>query len=358
MRQIRKSGVSSVGYGWWLFSLLACAEFSLRYTWRNMPFLDLARYSSGNEQMPFQGRILMAWILHASAGNPHFADILNRLASHLPVEMQSPYLLVLLIVNLIAIFVALLAARFSLEHLTGDKTFAAWASLLLLYMSYFNLVVGYGIFMLPYDIPSLSIFMMSVWAILKRRYWILALLVALGALNRETSIFIPIFFGLYTWLSERRDGSNWKEHFKRWSSNFPYLGIQVAIWLAIRIWIHHRFLHNVSDERTFANGLLTVHLQKNLISLMKPMQWPLFLSLFGFSLPLFVTKFRLIGNRALAISTAVVVVLWTCLMLLVGVVVEIRIFNELTAFIMPCVALIVWNKWFKPASVSAMPAQL
>jgi hypothetical protein len=353
MRQIRKSSVSSVGPGWWLFSLLACAEFSLRYTWRNMPFLDLERYSNGTEQMPYQGRVLMAWILHVTAGNPYFADVLNRLASHLPIEMRSSYLLVLLVVNLVAIFVAVLAARFALEHLTGDKTFAAWASLLLLYMSYFNLVVGYGVFMLPYDILSLAIFMLSVWAILKRRYWILTLLVALGALNRETSLFIPVFFGLYTWLSVRRDGSNWNEHLRRWSSNFPYLGIQLVIWVAIRIWIHHRFLHNASDDGAFANGLLTMHLQKNLISVMKPMQWPLFLSLFGFTLPLFIAKFKLIGDRALAISTAVVLVLWTCLMLLVGVVVEIRIFSELTAFVMPCVALIIWNKWIKPTSISA-----
>lgn len=353
MQQIRKSSASSVGPGWWIFSLLACAEFSLRYTWRNAPFLDLARYAAGEERMPYQGRVLMAWILHRSAGNPHCAAVLNRLASHLPVEMRSPYLLVLLTVNIVAIFVALLAARFTLEHLTGDKTFAAWASLLLLYMSFFNLVVGYGMYMLPYDVLSLSIFMMSVWAILKRRYWILALLVALGALNRETSLFIPVFFGLYTWLSARREGENWKENFRRWSSSLPYLGIQILIWAALRAWIHHRFLHNIQDERAFANGLLTMHLQQNFVSLLKPMQWPLLLSLFGFTLPLFVAKFRLIGDRALAISTAVIAVLWTCLMLLVGVVVEIRIFSELTAFIMPCVALIVWNKWFKPASISA-----
>jgi hypothetical protein len=356
MRQIRKSGASPVGPpvgpGWWLFSLLACAGFALRYTWRNAPFLDLERYAAGAERMPYQGRVLMAWILHASAGNPQFADELNRLASHLPLDMRSPYLLVILLVNLIAIFAALLAARFSLEHLTGDKTFAAWASLLFLYMSYFNLVVGYGMFMLPYDIPSLSIFMMSVWAILTRRYWVVALLVALGALNRETSLFIPVFFVLYTWFSVRSKDSNWKEHFRRWSPNLFHLGMQMVIWLVLRLWIHHLFLHNVPDEGAFANGFM--HFRQNLVSLVKPMQWPLLLSLFGFTLPLFIAKFKLIGDRALAISTAVICVLWTCLMLLVGVLIEIRIFSELTAFIMPCVALIVWNKWVKPASAASL----
>jgi len=42
-------------------------------------------------------------------------------------------------------------------------------------------------------------------------------------------------------------------------------------------------------------------------------------------------------------------------MLLVGVVIEIRVFSELTAFMMPCIALIVWNKWVRPAQQSRLP---
>jgi hypothetical protein len=36
--------------------------------------------------------------------------------------------------------------------------------------------------------------------------------------------------------------------------------------------------------------------------------------------------------------------------LLVGVVIEIRIFSELTAFMMPCIALILWSEWIRPAA--------
>jgi hypothetical protein len=32
------------------------------------------------------------------------------------------------------------------------------------------------------------------------------------------------------------------------------------------------------------------------------------------------------------------------------VVVEIRIFSELTAFMMPCIALILWSGWIQPAA--------
>jgi hypothetical protein len=92
------------------------------------------------------------------------------------------------------------------------------------------------------------------------------------------------------------------------------------------------------------------HVGQNLLSLSKPAQWPLFLSLFGFTLPLFVAKFNNIGNKPFARSTAAIIVLFLLVSLFIGVYDEIRIFNELTAFIMPCVALIIWNKWILPAS--------
>ena len=98
-----------------------------------------------------------------------------------------------------------------------------------------------------------------------------------------------------------------------------------------------------------------IRLFGNLRSLMKPPQWALLLSLFGFTLPLFVAKFDEISDRALARSTAIIMVLWAIAMLLVGVVVEIRVFSELTAFMMPCIALIVWNKWVRPAQQSRLP---
>jgi uncharacterized membrane protein YcaP (DUF421 family) len=97
------------------------------------------------------------------------------------------------------------------------------------------------------------------------------------------------------------------------------------------------------------NPWFEVHILPNLLSFFKPPQWPLFLSLFGFSLPLFLVKFRMIGDRRLARSTAAIMLSWLVVCLIVGAIVEIRIFNELTAFLMPCIALILWNQWVLPA---------
>ena len=334
---------------WWIFVLLACAQFTIRYVWRNMPYLDLPAYAHGSGMMPFQGRVLMAWALKVSAASPRGSVVLGHLGAHLPEALRSPYSVALLIVTFFAMIVCIVVSRRTLHLLTGDEIFSAWASLLVLYMAYFNLVVGYGVFLLPYDVLSLMFFVVSVWLVIAKRYAALTLVVAIGTLNRETVIFIPLFLALYTWF-KHKDASQASDIAGRsWRAVLPYVAVQVLIWLALRMWIEHHFRSNPL-ESSMPTRWFGIRLFGNLRSLAKPPQWALLLSLFGFTLPLFVAKFAKISDRALAYSTAILMGLWGLAMLLVGVVIEIRIFNELTAFLMPCVALIVWNEWVRPAA--------
>ena len=332
---------------WWIFVLLACAHFTIRYVWRNLPFLDLPAYAHGTAMMPFQGRVLMAWVLRVSAASPRWSVVLAHLGAHLPQDLRNPYSVALLIVTFPAMVVSVLASRFTLKHLTGDETFSAWASLLVLYMAYFNLVVGYGVFLLPYDALSLAVFVVSVWLILTKRYAALTLVVAIGALNRETVIFVPLFLLLYAWLKQRYAPAR-PGHERSWVNVLPYVAVQLLIWMAVRMWIEHHFRGNPLEAK-MPTRWFGIRLFGNLRSLAKPPQWALLLSLFGFTLPLFVAKFNKIGDRALAHASAIVMCLWTLAMMLVGVVIEIRIFSELTAFMVPCVALILWNEWVRPA---------
>jgi hypothetical protein len=43
----------------------------------------------------------------------------------------------------------------------------------------------------------------SVWLILAKRYAALTLVVAIGTLNRETVLFVPIFLALDTWFKHK-----------------------------------------------------------------------------------------------------------------------------------------------------------
>ncbi len=335
--------------GWWIFVLLACAQFTIRYVWRNAPYLDLTAYANGTGMMPFQGRVLMAWVLKATAANPHWSGVLEHMGAHLPEALRSPYAVALLIVNFIAMVICILAGRWTLQILTGDRTFSAWASLLLLYMAYFNLIVGYGVFMLPYDILSLTVFALSVWLVIAKRYAALTLVVAIGTLNRETVIFIPLFLALYTWFKNRDTKVAPEASGRPWANVLPYVVVQLLIWMALRMWIEHHFRNNPL-EASMPTRWFGIRLAGNLRSLTKPPQWALLLSLFGFTIPLYIAKFDKICDRALAHSTAIVMAVWAVAMLLVGVVIEIRIFSELTAFMMPCIALILWSEWIRPAA--------
>ena len=343
--------------GWLAFALLACAHFSLLCFWRSPEFLNLQQYANYGERLPYQGRILMAWVLHVTAGNPRLGPKIAHIAAHAPRELHDPYIFVLLIVTFVSMFIALLAARATLLALTGDRRFASWGSLLTLYMAYFNLLTIYGlIYILPYDVTSLALFSVGVWLVLTRRYWLLLPVFVIGTLNRETYCFITIFMVLYAWFQAERQPQPAKARMDALRRLAPHVVLQTVLWLGVRLWLRHLFLHNPQDT-AHGNGLFAFQLAQNVKSLVKPAQWPLFLSLFGFTLPLFFWGYRWIGDRALARSVAVLLGVWAVAMIVVGIVVEIRIFDELTAFLAPAIALILWNRWVKPASGATLPEQ-
>jgi hypothetical protein len=337
--------------GWLLFVVLACGHFSIVWSWRSQPFLNLRTYANYGERLPYQGRVLMAWVLHVTAGNSRLVPWLVRLATPLPKELRDPYTFVLLITTFATMFIAILAARASLLALTGNRRFASWAALLTIYMAYFNLLAVYGLtYTLPYDVPALALFSLGVWLVLTKRYgWLLGISVV-GSLNRETFCFVTMFFALYTWFETRQD-KPLHEARPYWLRRIgPHVAMQAAVWIGLRLWLRHLFAYNPLES---ANGEFDFQLAKNVKSLLNPFQWPLYLSLFGFTLPLFFAGYRWIGDRALARSTAVLLALWLPAMMIVGIIVEIRVFNELTAFLVPSIALMGWNRWVLPATKAA-----
>lgn len=342
--------------GWLLFTLLACAHFSMLDLSRSPQFLNLHLYANGAERLPYQGRILMAWLLHSMDGvlghvmaHPAMVARLAQVSTHVPLRLTQPYVLPLVITSFISMLVAVLAARASLLHLTGSKAFASWAALLTLYMAYFNLLTVYGLaYTLPYDIPSLAFFSVGVWLVLTRRYWVLLPVFILGTLNRETYCFMTVFLALYTWFEERLQ-TDTRSRLLALSRVAPHLAIQAALWLVIRLWIRHHFLQNPIDHDA-ANGFFIFQYRHNLKLIANPGQWPLFLSLFGFTLPFVVSGYRWIGNLGLARSVMAITTLWFVAMMTIGTIVEVRIFDELTAFFAPALGLILWNRWIEPAS--------
>ncbi|MHB1021848.1 MAG: hypothetical protein ACYC46_04955 [Acidobacteriaceae bacterium] len=328
---------------WLLLVGLICAHFSLIYHWKNQPFLSLTKYAAGTERLPYQARVLMAWVFRYTIHIP----LVVHISKHLPQQLSNPFQLVEVVVTFAALFGAILCTRGSLHFLTGNQAYSRWAGLLVAYMAYFNLPLIYGLsYTLPYDVPSLFFFCAGVFLIL-RRSSLYYLILLIGTFNRETTCFLILFFILWNW---NQDKSNSMQGRIRVLA-LPVL-LQTAIWIGVKLYLHHLFLFNAKgDVGSESAGLFGLHFLYNLHELVKPAQWPLLFSNFGFTLPLLITQRKWIKNSGIERTCSVLLPLWICLMLLVGVVVEIRIFTELIAFVAPAVALIVYNRWSVWAAV-------
>jgi hypothetical protein len=252
-------------------------------------------------------------------------------------------------------FVTVLAARATLLHFTGDRRFSSWLALLALYMTYFNLAAMFGLtYLFPYDCSSLAFFGVGLWLIVTKRYWWLLPTFVVGTLNRETFFFMTVFLLLYVWFQAKRDYPQAPWRNSQFLRALPHIALQAAIWMVLRIWLHQKFLNNPKDDM-LGGGLFQLQMQPNIHLMLNPLQWPLFLSLFGFTLPMFFAQYRFIGDKALAKSTSVLMVVWLLMMFIVADFAELRVFSELTVFLAPCLGLILWNRWARPALEARVP---
>lgn len=335
--QARTAGAPRQELPWLLMVLAVAAHFSLIYEWANVPFLKLADYADGRSMLPYQARVLMAWVLRATVHR----GWVNAIARHAPPHLHDPFTVVLTITTFLSIVVAVIATRASVHVLTGDNGYARWASLLVVLMAYFNMVLPYGLsYTLPYDLPSLALFCVGLALVIEQQWWLYYPVFILGTLNRETFCMVTIFALLYGWgqMCELR----LSERVRRL---LPHVLVQAVIWLAIKLWLHAHFIGNATEGG--GGGVLTTPIRTNLHSLLNPGQWPLFASLFGFLwVPLWLGR-RHIGNAGIRLAFTGMLPLWTVVMFCVGVIVEVRVFNELAALLAIVAALEAWELWFR-----------
>jgi hypothetical protein len=271
-------------------------------------------------------------------------SFISAVASRLPVH--DPYIAIQIFISFVTLFGAITFTRGSLYLLTSHSTFSRWAALLVAFMAYFNLPFVYGLaYTLPYDLPSLFFFTGCIFCVLRRSYFLFYLLFMLGIFNRETICFVTLFFLVWE-LSQTRLQDLPRASISRTSrlEIMLHVGLQAALWIAIKIYLKHRFALNPQENG--GAGLFVPHFSYNLHELFKPQQWPLLVSNFGFTLPLLISQRKWICNAGIARACAVMLPLWLCLMFYVGVIIEIRIYTELIGLVSLAVALIGFNRWF------------
>ncbi|HEY3990246.1 MAG TPA: hypothetical protein VGM02_13170 [Acidobacteriaceae bacterium] len=314
--------------------LLVTSHFSLAYISETTPFLPLGAFAAGHVSRTFQQRALMAWVLRGATrfDSPHFEILLHRLLPAMGAAFNET-MLVLLIATWLSMAASIVITRASLIKLTGDALFSSWAAFLVPYMAYFTYILNFGPhFLLPYDLPSLFFFCAGLYLLMMRRALALIPLVAVATLNRETALFLVVFYVLFEW-PRRADLQTRGALIARTAG-------MVAAWVAMRAIVSHLYGHNPMES---GSGILGLKLRQNLGFLMKPQHWPAFASIFGFTLPLVIAGRRYLEPGFLR-RGLIAVALWFFLMLLVGVLIEIRIFGELISYMSLALGVIL-HRW-------------
>ena len=307
---------------------LASVHFARCYVILTGYWIHLDTYAAGMEKMPFQGRMLMMYPLHWAEHNSR----LVRFASHHAGAMQTPDLIVVSVVALLSLIGTGLLVTQMYNMISPQRRFPWLPYALLLMIAFFNYILHCEQnFLYPYDLPSLFFFTLGIYLIYTRRFWWLLLLFPAATLNRETTILLVVLLLL---------DAGYKDNAFRWRNlRRPWPWAQAillfALWESIELYVGHRFRSNPTD--------LGSHISVNLIYFSHPQYWPQLLSMGAF-LPLFVFYFRRdIPNLRLR-TYCWIFVLWYAVMFYFGMLVETRIFGELSGLLALVSALIFERK--------------
>jgi hypothetical protein len=328
--------------GRWAFLLLVCGYFSLSYA--SLPdFLHLPLYTQGAERLPYQYRVLPMFVFRLLT---RFQPLM-RAGSHVHALADDPYRLILAIIAFLGLLGAVLATAATLRQLTQDRVFSFWASLLVVWMAQIDLAYAWdNPFTAPYDVLSVMFFAVAMFLVLRRHWWLYYPVFVLAVLNRETACFITVFFVIWETIRLRSAGEAIQTRVLRIA---PHVLLQLVMWVAIKVMLARHFAGNPVDGLTYGSGLFVTHFGYNLRELVNPGQWPMLLSLAGFSIPFVWLQRRWLCCPGLAWSIGIILPLTFAAMMIVGVIVEIRIFADWIALLAPAVALIVYHR-FRPVA--------
>jgi hypothetical protein len=99
-----------------------------------------------------------------------------------------------------------------------------------------------------------------------------------------------------------------------------------------------------ANQPEIGSGSFYYKLGYNLQTILKPRQWPVLFSVFGFTLPLVLLGKRWMKNAALE-RAIYLLPAWFAVMMMVGVIIEIRIFSELISYMALAVGLILYHRF-------------
>jgi len=310
---------------------LATVQIAWYYQGHVPSYMYLYRYENGTDRMPFQGRLLMMFLLrwaHSSTAWIALATATKKLYPWVLPQI-TPELLLLILLNTVCIVGTGAIAVRIYEASSRQRLLTLWIYPLVLtmcvsaYILHTTQNLSYY-----YDFPSLLFFSAGIYLIYFRCHPALfAAVFLVGTINRETTLVLLLFFVLARVAAD--DHIDW-----RLSLQPQTWGVVVPLamaWLAWHAWIGWVFRANPTE--------LACRIPVNVGLVLLPLSWP---QLFGAGCYMFPVIFIFRGSIQ---DPTFRIWLWTLpvwigLMFFYGILIETRIFGELIVYLACLTALI------------------
>jgi hypothetical protein len=316
-------------YFTWLLYACAVLQFVRYYVVSTYFYLDMARYLSGRERLPFQERVLPIFLMWPIN---HSRFLMHHL-SHPKGGVFSPSAstqetAAFYIVSLMSFALASFLVVRLYQALTASGVLSMLVLPIFMVLTLWTYVVHIDAnYSYPYDMPSLAFFAGGLLAIYTRRYLPLLAIMFFGTMNRETTLFLV---GIYILDSASINVSEvgrkripLKERFSLSQVRWTRAALLFVVWLVVKVTIYQHFKHNDNSENF-------VRLWGN-FGRLRPRLWPTLLNICGYILPIVVILRRRLRPERFA-NYLYVLPFWLAVMFYTGVILETRIWGELCSY--------------------------
>ncbi len=319
----------------WVLYAFATLQFIRFYVVSTRFYLKMPVYLSGHERLPFQERVLpiiLMWPIN------HWTALLHALATrgHDPETSAAatPQTVAFYLLSLVSFSIAGVFTVKLYRAVTDNGILSPLVYPVFLVISLWTYVIHIDAnYSYPYDMPALAFFTAGIYFIYTRRFAPLVAIIALGTLNRETTLFL---IGIYMLDAASRPVSDphtpLRDRFNLQA--VPWLRVLslAILWLSIKVALVVQFAGNSNAEnynRVIENAF---RLKLRLL--------PSLLNICAYLLPVvWIYRRRLTPVRFA--NYLYILPLWFAVMFYTGVILETRIYGELSAYVAVSVVLLL-----------------
>ena len=331
----------------WVLYAFATLQFIRFYVVSTRFYLHLPAYLSGHERLPFQERVLpivLMWPIN------HSAALMQALATrgHDPetASAATPQTVAFYLLSLVAFSIAGLFATKLYRAVTSNGILSPLVYPIFLVIALWTYVIHIDAnYSYPYDMPALAFFTAGLYFIYTRHFVALLGVMFFGTLNRETTLFL---IGIYMIDAASRPSAEATSSLRgRFDLRaLPWLRVfaLVGIWLAVKITLVLYFAGNSNAENY--NRVI-----ENVFRL-KLRLLPSLLNICAYLLPV-VWIYRRNLRPVRFANYLYILPLWFAIMFYTGVILETRIYGELSAYVAVAIVLLLEDHVSQARSAAA-----